>query len=85
MVRKRDKVEIIRDILKVCRSEKQASVTKLVYKCNSNFISMTEYVAKLQNKGFINPVQYGSRTRYEITDIGLDKLRVLEAAKMDEW
>lgn len=85
MGRKRDRLEIIKDILNVIR-EKSGKIkpTHILYKSNLSHQMMEEYLQELIKKGFIveQPLSTkGKSTKtYSITDKGirfLDKYRMI--------
>ncbi|NCO11817.1 hypothetical protein CO038_02465 [Candidatus Pacearchaeota archaeon CG_4_9_14_0_2_um_filter_39_13] len=76
MGKKRDRLEIIKDILKVIR-EKSGKIkpTHILYKSNLSYQMMDEYLQELKSKEFI--VEHTLKTKgkesktYSITDKGL--------------
>ncbi len=75
MGRKRNKLEIIRDILRVIR-EKSGRIkpTHILYKSNLSHQMMEDYLADLKIKQFITEEQQGRSRTYSITDKGIQYL-----------
>lgn len=77
MAKKRDKLEIIQDIL-LSVKEKDGKIrrTNIMYKSNLSFHSLQEYLEELVKKNFIREIK-GSRgvKTFEITDRGLNFLQ----------
>lgn len=77
MERKRNKLEIIRDILKVI-SDKNGKIkpTHILYKSNLSYQMMEEYLKELIEKGFIQEqkTKTGGKT-YIVTEKGISYLQ----------
>ncbi|HLP79660.1 MAG TPA: winged helix-turn-helix domain-containing protein [Acidobacteriota bacterium] len=76
MKRKRDRLEVIYDILSTI-SAKSGTIkpTHILYKSNLSHSMMEEYMEELLEKGFIEQAEHkGSRT-YVITPKGLEYLQ----------
>jgi predicted transcriptional regulator len=71
---KRSKSEIILNILTICT--KGASKTKIVYRANLNFKTVTPYIDLLSEKGLLNARQ-GSGIIYETTLQGFEVMKTL--------
>ena len=76
MEKKRNRLEIIRDILIVI-NEKNGKVkpTHILYKANLSHILMTEILNELIQKNFIKEIRNKNSKSYAITDKGLDYLK----------
>ncbi|MDP3881910.1 MAG: winged helix-turn-helix domain-containing protein [Nanoarchaeota archaeon] len=75
MEKKRNRLEIIRDILKVIR-EKNGKIkpTHILYKSNLSHQMMNEYLKELMGKGFIKEIKVKNGKSYLITEKGIDYL-----------
>ncbi len=77
MSKKRNRLEIIHDILKVIRERNgKIKPTHILYKSNLSHSMMEEYLGELIKKGFVVELQEKSGKTYEITGKGnnyLDK------------
>ncbi len=82
MEKKRDKFQIIKDILDVIRSKSgRIKPTHILYKSNLSHQMMLEYLSELQRKGFIQEHQQEKGKTYSITPKGhtyLEKYKVVE-------
>ena len=79
--RRRSRVEVIMDILSEAR--KGSNKTRIMYRCNLNFVCFNRYFKELLEKGLIVEVALdpdGIRV-YKTTDKGLQLLEVLKKAK----
>jgi len=75
MEKKRNKLEIIRDILKVIRERNgKIKPTHILYKSNLSHQMMGDYLKELMGKGFIKEIKVKRGKSYIITDKGLDYL-----------
>mgnify|MGYP006288010697 CR=1 FL=1 len=70
-MRKRERFEIIYDILKAIQSKTEAKPTHILYKSNLSTHMLKEYLGELLDKGFIveNEYEKGKKT-YSLTDKG---------------
>jgi predicted transcriptional regulator len=89
MVKKRERLEIIHDILFVVRARQpNVKPTHILYKSNLSHQMLTEYLDELIAKGFIKEKtgKSGSKT-YELTDRGFNFLKDYEVIKsfMDSY
>lgn len=77
MVKKRDRLEIIHDILRVIQDHKGVvRPTHILYKSNLSHPMLTEYVEELKTKGFvIESTDKGGKKSYELTQKGFNYLR----------
>ena len=75
MKQKRQKIEIIHDILVVIRDNKnKVKPTHLLYKSNLSHKMMKDYLAHLESKSFIETKTEGKNTYYSLTDKGFEFL-----------
>ena len=72
MGKKRNRLEIIRDILEVIR-EKSGKIgpTRILYKSNLSHQMMDDYLNELKQKGFVMERAEKRSKTYEITQKGL--------------
>ena len=75
MSKKRDKLQIIHDILRVIQ-EKNGKVkpTQILYKSNLSHQMMDEYLKELMKKQFVVETQSSSGKTYSLTQKGFDYL-----------
>ncbi len=75
MERKRNKLEVIYDILKVIR-EKSGKIkpTHILYKSNLSYLMMKDYLNELIEKGLIKEQKFNDKRSYIITQKGRDYL-----------
>ncbi|MDP2926409.1 MAG: DUF4364 family protein [Nanoarchaeota archaeon] len=75
MAKKREKMQVIRDILLVI-NEKNGKIkpTHIMYKSNLSYLMMEEYLNNLINKGFIIENKTNKTRTYSITIKGLNFL-----------
>ena len=75
MNKKRNRLEIIRDILEVIKSKSgKIRPTHILYKSNLSHQMMEEYLAELMEKEFLIEIIKGNNKFYSITDKGLNYL-----------
>jgi predicted transcriptional regulator len=75
MAKKRNRLEIIRDILEVIRNKNgRIKPTHILYKSNLSYIMMEEYLEELREKGFITEEKNNDSKTYRITEKGLSYL-----------
>ena len=75
MERKRNRLEIIRDILNVIRNKNgRIRPTHILYKSNLSHQMMTQYLNELKEKGFIREKKTKNSRTYFITNKGLKYL-----------
>jgi predicted transcriptional regulator len=75
MTKKRNKLEVIRDILKVIRDKHgKIKPTHIMYKSNLSHHMMEEYLKELKEKGFILESNDEKHRTYSITKKGLEYL-----------
>jgi predicted transcriptional regulator len=72
MGKKRNKLEIIRDILQLIRQKSgRIKPTHILYKSNLSYSMMSDYLEELIAKGFIRQVNLTDKNKtYEITKKG---------------
>ena len=82
MGRKRERLNIIRDILKVIRENRQIKPTRLLYSSNLSPQMFKEYINELIAKGFINiDVDKKEKKTFSLTKKGnefLMEYRIIE-------
>ncbi len=74
--KRRDRIEVLRDILAVANNPKGANKTRLVYMSNLNFNRLTEFLSFLLNKELIE--KNGEANTYIISEKGRDFLKQLD-------
>jgi predicted transcriptional regulator len=75
MTKKRNKLEVVHDILEVIRSKNgRIKPTHIMYKSNLSYQMMEEYLTELIEKGFITEVNGNNGKVYRITEKGLEYL-----------
>jgi len=74
--KRRDKMEVIENILKVADNPRGANKTKLVYQSNLNFNRLTAFLDYLLEKDLI--VKNGEESTYIITVKGREFLKQLD-------
>ena len=77
MARKRDRLEIIHDILQVVRDHRGVvRPTHILYKSNLSHPMLTEYLDELMAKGFLTETaDKDGKKSYELTEKGYNYLR----------
>jgi predicted transcriptional regulator len=71
MGKKRNRLQIIHDILKVIRErDGRIKPTHILYKSNLSHQMMEEYLSELMGKKFVVEVSNGKTRTYKITDKG---------------
>jgi predicted transcriptional regulator len=75
MEKKRNRLEIIRDILVVIRDRSgRIKPTHILYKSNLSYQMMDDYLKELKEKEFIKEKKTKTGKTYEITEKGLNYL-----------
>ena len=75
MSKKRNRLEIVRDILKVIKDKNgRIKPTHIMYKSNLSHQMMEEYLKELVNKNFIAQTKNKNGKSYVITEKGLEYL-----------
>jgi predicted transcriptional regulator len=75
MAKKRNRLEIIKDILEVIRNKSgRIKPTHILYKSNLSYIMMEEYLEELKAKVFILEEKTKESKTYRITEKGLSYL-----------
>lgn len=75
MGKKRNRLEVIRDILKVIRERNgKIKPTHILYKSNLSYVMMEEYLSELIEKEFIKQTTSKTGKSYIITEKGLNYL-----------
>lgn len=70
MVRKRTKLEVIKDILIVLRNEHKVKITHLIYKSNLSSGSIKFYIDELMKNNLVEEVDNSGKKYYQITQKG---------------
>ena len=82
MVKKRERLDIIRDILKVIRENRQIKPTRLLYASNLSPQMFRDYINELISKGFIQlDIDKKEKKTFSITKKGnefLQEYKVIE-------
>lgn len=71
--KRRDKLEIIRSILSICKKD-DATKTRIVYRANLNFKTAGIYLDWLINKGLVSK----DENRFKLTTKGIELLSNLQ-------
>ena len=75
MEKKRNKLQIIRDILSVIKDRnRKIKPTHILYKSNLSYVMMEQYLNELISTGMIKEIRNSRSKTYEITDKGLNYL-----------
>lgn len=75
MTKKRNRLEIIKDILEVIRNKNgKIKPTHILYKSNLSYLMMEEYLQELIEKGFIIEEKTKESKTYRITEKGISYL-----------
>jgi predicted transcriptional regulator len=75
-MRKRDRLEIIKDILETIRNKRNnIKPTHIMYKANLSHKMLIEYLDELIEKKMVNEIFEKNKKKYEITDKGLNYLK----------
>lgn len=76
-MKKRDRLEIIYDILSVIRDKRGSSKpTHIIYKSNLSHQMLTEYLTELISKGLlVETADKGGKKMYSMTDKGYNYLK----------
>ncbi len=76
MERKRNRLEVIRDILQVIRDKNgRVKPTHILYKSNLSHTMMKEYIDELIDKKFIVEEKNGASRTYKLTNKGSNYLQ----------
>ena len=70
MVKKRTKLEVIRDLLMVLRNEHRVKITHLIYKSNLSSGSIKSYIDELMKNNLIEEINNSGKKYYQITQKG---------------
>jgi len=73
-MRKRERTEIIHDILSTIRIKKKAKPTHILYKSNLSHQMLTEYLNELMGKEFIEVTEEKGKKTYALTEKGYNYL-----------
>jgi len=75
MKKRRSKLRILADILKVVESENGARITQILYGANLSYERLTKYLKELKEKGLLVEREENGVTRYYLTQKGMEFLR----------
>ena len=76
MTRKRERLEVIRDILRVIQEKREIKPTRLLYSSNLSPQMFKDYVSELQNKGFVQDFEDKKGKKFfKLTKKGFDFLQ----------
>lgn len=75
MAKKRERLEIIRDILKVVGEKREIKPTRLLYSSNLSPQMFKDYVNELLDKNFIVEIEEKKKKFFVLTDKGRDFLK----------
>jgi predicted transcriptional regulator len=81
MRKKRDRLEVIRDILATVQEKRNIGPTRLLQLSNLSPQMFKEYLGELLEKGLLSESEDGSGKKYAVTDRGhlfLQRYRVFE-------
>ena len=81
MRKNRDRVEIVANILEICRNDTRK--TKIMYQANLSFELLAKYLRLLQQANLIKVDHYGSV--YSATDKGLEFLKQYYELRHHSW
>ena len=84
MSRKRERLEIIHDILLAiqrCDKGKGVKPTHILYKSNLSHKMLMEYLAEMIGKGFVSEYAGKKGTTYSLTDKGCNYLKEFSVIK----
>jgi len=79
MTRKRSRLQIYLDVLKVIASGVHKP-TRIMYKCNLSWVPLKEILDSLVDRGLISVRKVGKRRVYEITEKGWNVIRYFDRA-----
>ncbi len=71
MVGRRDKFQIINDILNLLQEKGKVKVTHILYGSNLSYDRLKVYIKELKENQFIEVIKDKDKTFYKITDKGL--------------
>ena len=74
MVGRRDKFQIINDILSLLQRKGKVKLTHILYGSNLSYDRLKKYIGELKENQFIETVKEKDKTLYKITDKGLKVL-----------
>lgn len=75
MAKKRNKLEMIKDILEVLQKNRQVKITHLIYKANLSSNSIKPYIDDLMKKNLIEQTTEEDKKLYKITIKGNEFLQ----------
>lgn len=71
MAERREKLDIIRDILQAIQDKGKIKPTHLLYKSNLSHSSMKKYVGELTDRGMVFESEQGKQKVFVLTEKGL--------------
>ncbi len=74
MAKKRSKLEVIRDILDILRTNRKTKITHLIYKANLSNNLIKKYILELSRTGMMQELVEKKKKFYIITKKGLNFL-----------
>ena len=81
MRRRRDRMTVMADIVKVCAASGGHMKTSVIYGANLSFLLAERYLKHLVEKGLLEKRINGSRVVYVTTRKGKEYLKALDKAK----
>lgn len=72
---RRERIEIIKEILELCKTPVRK--TKIVYKCNLNFKIVKKYLSRCFENGWLMCEEKDGAIKYITTIVGSDYLNLL--------
>jgi predicted transcriptional regulator len=81
-MKKRIRLEVIRDILKILRENKQCKITHLIYKSNLSNNSIKPYLKDLLNNNLIEEFAESGKRFFKITKKGNEFLEEFSKIKI---
>jgi len=74
MAKKRERLEIIKDILQTVQSSRKIKPTRLLYASNLSPQMFKDYISELQEKGFIEDFEEKKKKYFVLTTKGQEYL-----------
>jgi predicted transcriptional regulator len=81
-MKKRTRLEVIRDLLQILRLRKNVRITPLIYKSNLSNNSIKPYIEELIEKDLITKTQEGKDVFFNITKRGFEFLEEFNKIKI---
>lgn len=70
MDKKRDRIQIVTDVLRAIQLKREAKPTHVLYKANLSHDVLKQHLADLIEKGLVIEIKKGTRKVYSLTDRG---------------